>query len=233
LKFELPSGKEAGLKTASCLVTRAMVPGESKPVIRPYTPTSPADAVGYLELVVKSYEAGKMSKHICNLQVGDTLDMKGPIPKLPYKANMVKRIGMVCGGTGITPMLQVIDAVVADPADSTEVHLIYANMTEDDIILKSKIDKIVKDHKNIKVTYVVDKVNKPGWFGNPYTVGRVSRALLDKTMPAASDECLMLVCGPPGMMEAVSGKKAPDFSQGEVSGLFKDMGFSSAQVFKF
>lgn len=36
-----------------------------------------------------------MSKHIVNLNVGDTLECKGPISKLPYKPNMKKRLGMV------------------------------------------------------------------------------------------------------------------------------------------
>lgn len=36
-----------------------------------------------------------MSKHIVNLEIGDTLECKGPIPKLPYKANMKKSLGMV------------------------------------------------------------------------------------------------------------------------------------------
>ena len=35
------------------------------------------------------------------------IEIKGPFPKLPYTANMKKEIGMMCGGTGITPMLQV------------------------------------------------------------------------------------------------------------------------------
>lgn len=48
-----------------------------------------------------------MSKHIGDLKVGDTLEIKGPIPKWPYKPNVKKHIGMVAGGTGITPMLQV------------------------------------------------------------------------------------------------------------------------------
>lgn len=45
--------------------------------------------------VVKGYPEGKMSKHIVNLNVGDTLECKGPISKLPYKPNMKKKIGMV------------------------------------------------------------------------------------------------------------------------------------------
>ncbi len=30
-----------------------------------------------------------------DMQEGDTLEMKGPLPKFPYKANMKKKIGMV------------------------------------------------------------------------------------------------------------------------------------------
>jgi cytochrome-b5 reductase len=48
-----------------------------------------------------------MSKHLGELKVGDTLDFKGPLPKYPYKANTKKHVGMIAGGTGITPMLQV------------------------------------------------------------------------------------------------------------------------------
>jgi cytochrome-b5 reductase len=35
------------------------------------------------------------------------VEVKGPFPKLAYVPNMKKNIGMLCGGTGITPMLQV------------------------------------------------------------------------------------------------------------------------------
>jgi hypothetical protein len=45
--------------------------------------------------VVKGYPEGKMSKHIVNLNVGDTLECKGPISKLPYTSNMKKKLGMV------------------------------------------------------------------------------------------------------------------------------------------
>ena len=45
--------------------------------------------------VVKEYPEGKMSKHICGLEPGQSLECKGPVAKLPYKANMKKRIGMV------------------------------------------------------------------------------------------------------------------------------------------
>lgn len=40
-------------------------------------------------------------------QVGDELECKGPIPKLPYTRNMKKSLGFVVGGSGLTPALQV------------------------------------------------------------------------------------------------------------------------------
>lgn len=39
----------------------------------------------------------------------------------------VKRVGMIAGGTGITPMLQLIRQVLKDKDDKTELALLFAN----------------------------------------------------------------------------------------------------------
>lgn len=44
---------------------------------------------------------------------------------------------------------------------------------------------------------------------------------------------IVQVCGPPSMMTAISGDKAPDKSQGEVSGLLASMGYTKDHVYKF
>ena len=65
---------------------------------------------------------------------------------------------MVAGGTGITPMLQVGDEVLANPADTTKVSLVFGNVSEADILLKKEIDARAKAHpKQFSVHYVVDK----------------------------------------------------------------------------
>ncbi|MCI26872.1 NADH-cytochrome b5 reductase 1, partial [Trifolium medium] len=43
---------------------------------------------------------------------------------------------MLAGGSGITPMFQVARAILENPSDKTKVHLIYANVTYEDILLK-------------------------------------------------------------------------------------------------
>lgn len=48
-----------------------------------------------------------------------------------------------------------------------------------------------------------------------------------------SADTLVLVCGPPGFMEAVSGSKTPDYKQGDVSGILKRLGYNETMVFKF
>lgn len=50
-----------------------------KPAIRPYTPTTVPGAEGQLDLLVKVYPTGVMSKHIHDLKVGDSLAFKGMI----------------------------------------------------------------------------------------------------------------------------------------------------------
>ena len=44
---------------------------------------------------------------------------------------------MMAGGTGLTPMLQIITAVLKEPADaSPTLSLLLANQTEDDILVR-------------------------------------------------------------------------------------------------
>jgi cytochrome-b5 reductase len=122
----------SGMSVASLLMCKAAIGSEKADgtranVIRPYTPISRPEVAGYLDLVVKSYPEGKMSKHIGSLKVGDKLDMKGPIVKRAYVPNQFKQIGMVAGGTGLTPMLQVVDEILANKNDKTKVSFIFAN----------------------------------------------------------------------------------------------------------
>lgn len=48
-----------------------------------------------------------MSTYIDNLKIGDTIQVLGPKGTFEYKKNKYRKIGMLAGGTGITPMLQV------------------------------------------------------------------------------------------------------------------------------
>lgn len=48
---------------------------------------------------------------------------------------MAPHLVMIAGGTGITPMYQIIKSSVKNPRDQTKLSLIYANVQEDDICM--------------------------------------------------------------------------------------------------
>lgn len=48
------------------------------------------------------------------------------------------------GGTGITPMLQVADHILANPDDKTRVSLVFANVSESDILLKRRASEAAR-----------------------------------------------------------------------------------------
>lgn len=43
---------------------------------------------------------------------------------------------MIAGGTGITPMYQLMDLISKTPSDKSKVKLLYVNRNQDDILLK-------------------------------------------------------------------------------------------------
>ncbi|KAK1258974.1 NADH-cytochrome b5 reductase-like protein [Acorus gramineus] len=225
-RFSFDPATKFGLDVASCILTRAPngenAEGKTKYVIRPYTPISSPDSKGHFDLLIKVYPEGKMSQHFASLKPGDVLEVKGPIEKLRYSPNMKKEIGMIAGGTGITPMLQIINEILKNPEDNTKVSLLYGNISPDDILLKEKLDILAASHPNLKVFYTVDNASK-NWRGGS---GYISEDMILKGLPAPGEDALILVCGPPGLMQHVSGEKAKDWTQGEVNAknlLFDDI----------
>jgi cytochrome-b5 reductase len=91
LTFLLPEGDmESGLHVASAVITKYKGPEMEKPVIRPYTPTSDVDQRGTVEFVIKKYPNGPMSTHLHDMEPGQRLDIKGPIPKYQWAPNKVR-----------------------------------------------------------------------------------------------------------------------------------------------
>ncbi|KAL8129575.1 hypothetical protein V2J09_018730 [Rumex salicifolius] len=132
----------------------------------------------------------------------------------------------IAGGSGITPMLQVIEAILRNPDDNTQVSLLYANVSPDDILLKKKLDLLASSHPNLKVYYTVDTPSDD-WRGG---VGFISKDMALKGLPSPGEDTLILVCGPPGMMKHVSGEKAKDWTQGEVAGVLKELGYTEEML---
>ena len=100
---------------------------------------------------------------------------------------------MIAGGTGITPMIQIIRAALRNPFDPTLVTLIYANVNEDDILLRDDLEELLDVHElKFKIHYVLNNP-PPGWKGG---VGFVTKDHIKEHLPnPATSDSRILICG--------------------------------------
>jgi cytochrome-b5 reductase len=197
--FALPSENSVlGLPTGQHIAIRHEVDG--KQIARSYTPTSSNKDRGRLELTIKIYKGGKLTPWLISLNGSDTAEIRGPKGEMKYHKNSVKEFGMIAGGTGITPMFQIIRRICEDPRDDTKTTLLYANKTEEDILLKKELDAFAEKYDQFKVQYILSSP-PDNWQGGK---GRINKEMIEQHLPApAGMDSKVLVCGPDPMMESM------------------------------
>ena len=227
LRLKLESDKhQCGLPVGYHLYLR----GDShqgKKVMRAYTPSSLNGTLGAVEFVIKIYfpndhpsfpEGGLLTRYLNQLNVGDMLEVKGPMGHIKYEGmgkllvdkteQKVDRMTMLGGGTGVAPMLQMIVAVLANPADKTKIKFLFANKSEKDILLRYTLDRLQREHPTrFTVHYTISKAG-PDWKGS---VGRVTKDMIaEHCFPAEGTKgtinvrplnTVALLCGPPAFEE--------------------------------
>ncbi|KAI9832013.1 MAG: hypothetical protein M1819_004557 [Sarea resinae] len=197
--FDLPTKSSVlGLPIGQHVAIRADIGGQS--ISRSYTPVSNDTDKGVLEMVIKVYPNGLLTNYLASLNVGDKVEFRGPKGAMKYHKGLCKHIGMIAGGTGITPMYQLIRAICEDESDNTTVSLLYANNTEEDILLRARLDAWAKKYpKKFKVWYVLSQA-PTGW---QFGTGFVTKDLIKERLPTPSPDSKIMLCGPPGMINAM------------------------------
>jgi NAD(P)H-flavin reductase len=197
---------------------------------RAYTPvTLDRFDKGFFDLVVKRYPGGEFSEAFHRMKVGESMMFRGPVTTLRYAPNTVECLGMICGGTGITPMYQIIRTVLANPGDTTRLRLIYANRSEGDILLRGELSALAAEHPDrFQVRYLVEAGPVTGPTApaeGSLSLGRVTAAIVQGFLPSPRDAppCAVLVCGPEGMMRHLCGGTQTG-SQSPPAQLEQDMG---------
>jgi len=218
-------------------------------VTRHFTPIVSNTARGYFDILVRKRPNGVMSEFLFGLTPGDQLEFRLAPRRLRYQANKWKEVGMICGGTGITPMLQILrHALAKESCDQTKFRLLYCNRSEEHIPLKPYLDELQSKFPNrFEVAYNVDLSMSPDtWKGFQ---GDIDSRMLHKSMPKASSENILLVCGPDGFVEKLAGVKVKTSSSqsvqyrqplhntsnsvDKIDGILRSLGYKSEHVFVF
>mmetsp|Transcript_2434 Transcript_2434/g.6824 ORF Transcript_2434/g.6824 Transcript_2434/m.6824 type:complete len:285 (-) Transcript_2434:197-1051(-) len=228
--FRLPRmWKPLGLSTCACVLCRFDEPNGTEPVVRPYTPVSTNAMLGRFQLVIKLYDLGKMSQHLNSLPLGSPVEFRHSGPRVsrqyPFGA---KHLTMLAGGTGITPMIQALHAVLGTPGDGTQVSLVFGNKAQEDILCRELLESwSERSGGRLKVTHVLSQAAfDASWRGRK---GFITRELLEKHTAPPSEDVLVMVCGPPPMCKGLCGPR----DEPELTGILGDMGYTAEQVFKF
>lgn len=197
--FALPNSDDVlGLPTGQHIALRATIQG--KVVQRSYTPVSNNKDLGRIELLIKVYPQGLMTNHLAGMEVGDEIEIRGPKSAMQYSRTYATHIGMIAGGTGITPMYQLIRAICEDEVDNTQVSLLYASNSEEDILLREELDAFAaKNPHKFKFQHVLARP-KDSWKG---LKGFINSDMIKEYLAPATDSSKVLLCGPPLMINTM------------------------------
>lgn len=224
------------------------------PLEKSYSPVSHPAVEGYMELVVKSYaerDGGGVGSYLCGMNVSETMigTVKGRriVHGSPAVLGRWTNIGLVAGGTGIAPLLQVARIVLEsrDPVDApTTVRLLFINSREEDILALTEIEDLASRHPGrFHVAYSLTGPSVPEhWAG--YTC-RGDMAMVSAVLPppTGNGKTMIFVCGTDGFVATWAGpvRRAPnnlDGSrgakiQGPLLGLLREAGYTAEEVFKY
>ncbi|XP_060084425.1 NADH-cytochrome b5 reductase 1-like, partial [Ylistrum balloti] len=129
-----------------------------------------------------------------------------PDEKTEASTYTAKKVGMIAGGTGITPMYQLIKQVFKDPKDKTELFLLFANQIKADTGYGGFCDKgsTTRSNANENVfSWSAPTEVTGGLQGHrcwTYSKGFVSADMIRDHLPGPEEGTMILMCGPPPMI---------------------------------
>merc|ERR1712048_878758 len=179
-------------------------------------------------------ETGIMTQYLaCQLDLGGTVDFKHTPDnvKVQYPFER-KHVTMLAGGSGITPMIQALHAILGTPDDTTEVTLIYTNKTKKDVICEGLLDTWASVYPDrFHVVHVISRESHALGEKRPSSElgGHIGRQMIEQHSAPPSEDVLIMVCGPPSMYDSLCGPRG----NAELIGLLHDMGYTAEQVVKF
>ncbi|MFI5264801.1 MAG: FAD-binding oxidoreductase [Candidatus Kapaibacterium sp.] len=206
LGFDVPSElkQEYKYKQGQYLTLRFMIDGEE--IRRSYSICSSPFEKDKLEVAIKKVKGGKVSNYINDvLKPGDTVDVMVPMGGFHSELHEshTKHYVLFAGGSGITPMMSIMKAVLtAEP--HSRITLLYGNNDEASVIFKKQIEELaVRSGGKLKVVHILNLPpnNYPELLQGMMTKEK-NLELIKEFIDLGSDN-EYFICGPTPMMDGV------------------------------
>jgi ferredoxin-NADP reductase len=161
-----------------------------------------------LALTVERLQDGEVSPYLAEvLQVGDTMELRGPIGGyFVWNVAVGGPLLLIAGGSGIVPLMAMLRHRAAagersaNPRD-LRAKLLYSSRRWDDVIYRDEIAQLARSDPTLEVAHSLTRDAPAGWTGYRR---RIDRAMLDEFAWPPADRPHAFVCGPTPMVEAVA-----------------------------
>lgn len=193
--FEDAHSRSFDFKPGQYLTFRFEIDGEVWP--RAYsicsTPTRPHN----VQVTVKRVPDGKVSNWLNDtLAPGMSVEVDNLSGAFNYIDIDAKKPLFLSGGSGITPVMSMLQ-YITDVVDDTDAVFIHFARSPENIIFKDQLEFLSRRYENIEVHFVVDTCDEEDRFDG--TVGLISSELIQELVPDLEERSIFM-CGPEGFM---------------------------------
>lgn len=196
LRFVVSSGESFSARPGQFLTFQWTIDGEQ--VFRSYSICSSPTQTGYIEIVPKRVPNGRVSGYLNDRALpGLVVKAGGPYGRFCFDENEHKRIVLIAGGSGITPIMSML-RYIDDLSIAADVVLIYCVRTRSDVFFKRDLAELAIRMKKFRYVQVLSQPD-PDWCGPK---GHVTRELIEREVENPASWKIFL-CGPPPFMEHV------------------------------
>ncbi len=168
---------------------------------RSYSLASPP---GQAELVltVERLDDGEVSPFLTDaLQVGDELELRGPIGgHFVWTGDDDRPLQLCAGGSGVVPLMAMLRHR-ARRGSRFPARLLTSSRTEERIFYRRELEELARSGPGLSVVHTLTRAAPAGWEGRR---GRVDGAMLRALAFAPEAAPRIYVCGPTPFVEAVA-----------------------------
>ncbi|XP_023370882.1 NADH-cytochrome b5 reductase-like isoform X2 [Otolemur garnettii] len=144
------------------------------------------------------YQTGLMSRYVESWRAGDTAFWRGPFGNFFYKPNQYGELLMLAAGTGLAPMVPILQSITDNEEDETFVTLVGCFKTFEGIYLKTFLQEQAR-FWNVRTFFVLSQESSfeqlPWSYREKTRFGRLGPGLVEELVSGCRRKPFALVCG--------------------------------------
>lgn len=187
LQFKLVNPAELSFRAGQFTNIR-VEDGNPKILFRSYSIMSPPYEKDTLKTCIKVVPGGRATTWLSTVSEGSPITMMGPLGMFKFNENSEKNSIFIATGTGITPLICMINDQL-EKGNDRPLHLLWGFRYEKDIFYTEWLESISKKYPNFTYTITLSRP-EDSWTGNR---GRVTEWLQNNiTAPTTTQ---VYICG--------------------------------------